>query len=61
MAVIGDYFSFSMALRFYRLQEEVFMFTVQQETPIMCLMTGQHFLTIWLSQLLPCREALASS
>ena len=47
---IGDYFS-SMAFLFHRLQEEVIMSTIQQETPIMCLMTGQHFLTIWLSQL----------
>ena len=57
---IGDYFS-SMAFLFHRLQEEVIVSTIQQETPIMCLMTGQHFLSIWLSQLLPCREALASS
>ena len=36
---IGDYFS-SMAFLFHRLQEEVIMSTIQQETPIMCLMTA---------------------
>ena len=49
---IGDY-STSLAFWFKGLQVVVVILSyVQQEMPIKCLMTGQHFLLNWLSQLL---------